>query len=97
MRAIIFICTVLPTPLCPQSPPFPHSSMFTFFLYSSLDPRDLHSFPTRRSSDLSLEISRGLGHEAWHYWSAHPACGGHGPHRLRGERHLQAVLGGADG
>src|SRR5438876_8905197 len=26
--------------------------MLAFFFYSSVDPRDLHSFPTRRSSDL---------------------------------------------
>src|SRR5205807_8420010 len=28
------------------------ASLFTFSLYFSGDPRDLHSFPTRRSSDL---------------------------------------------
>src|SRR5699024_8893286 len=27
-----------------------------FFLYCSADPRDLHSFPTRRSSDLELDL-----------------------------------------
>src|SRR5690625_6199301 len=29
------------------------SSVYTLFLYASGDPRDLHSFPTRRSSDLA--------------------------------------------
>src|SRR5699024_12760917 len=28
------------------------ASFFSFFFYSSFDLRDLHSFPTRRSSDL---------------------------------------------
>src|SRR5438067_7528047 len=31
--------------------------LFTpFFFYASADPRDLHSFPTRRSSDLELNV-----------------------------------------
>src|SRR5207237_1415077 len=33
--------------------PYPTAAI-TFFLYSSCDLRDLHSFPTRRSSDLPL-------------------------------------------
>src|SRR5438876_11427591 len=33
-------------------------SLFTFFLYGSGDHRDLHSFPTRRSSD--LEVGSGV-------------------------------------
>src|SRR5699024_12634316 len=35
-----------------------HSStlLLLFFVYSSVDLRDLHSFPTRRSSDLYQEI-----------------------------------------
>src|SRR5206468_12799012 len=32
----------------------PLSLLFHFFFYSSSDPRDLHSFPTRRSSDLGI-------------------------------------------
>src|SRR5205814_8552368 len=37
-------------------------SHFSFFLYRSLAPRDLHSFPTRRSSDLrsSIEITKSV-------------------------------------
>src|SRR5699024_12512838 len=31
-----------------------------FFLYCSRAPRDLHSFPTRRSSDLTVESLRSL-------------------------------------
>src|SRR5207249_8978214 len=34
------------------------SIAFTFFLYSYGPPRDLHSFPTRRSSDLSRASAR---------------------------------------
>src|SRR5207249_12004410 len=30
------------------------SSIFAFFLYRSRDPQDLHPFPTRRSSDLTV-------------------------------------------
>src|SRR5438477_10997112 len=30
-----------------------HMLLFLFFFYCSATPRDLHSFPTRRSSDLS--------------------------------------------
>src|SRR5699024_12775274 len=33
---------------------FPHSSVF--FFYSSVPHRDLHSFPTRRSSDLRFDF-----------------------------------------
>src|SRR5205085_12206435 len=32
----------------------PHARSFSFFFQSYPDPRDLHSFPTRRSSDLSF-------------------------------------------
>src|SRR5437764_1635163 len=32
---------------------------FTFFLYRSGDHRDLHSFPTRRSSDLEASVEDG--------------------------------------
>src|SRR5205085_11673266 len=32
--------------------------LFVFFFYSSPDHRDLHSFPTRRSSDLCAFIER---------------------------------------
>src|SRR5204862_8103800 len=31
----------------------PSSSLFSCFFYGSAPPRDLHSFPTRRSSDLA--------------------------------------------
>src|SRR5437762_5639203 len=34
-------------------------SIYTFFFYSSSAPRHLHSFPTRRSSDLA-PVARGL-------------------------------------
>src|SRR5205085_4954455 len=30
-----------------------HTSVIAFFFYCFADPRDLHSFPTRRSSDLA--------------------------------------------
>src|SRR5207302_11312801 len=36
----------------------PH--LLFFFLYCYLDPRDLHSFPTRRSSDLICDLFAGL-------------------------------------
>src|SRR5207253_11072900 len=38
--------------------PFLLSHSFIFFFYCSLDPRYLHSFPTRRSSDLVEKIRR---------------------------------------
>src|SRR5437868_15305632 len=51
--------------------PFVHtltlSFIFSFFFYSSGDHRDLHSFPTRRSSDLDREVRRrdlGIGLDA---------------------------------
>src|SRR5207302_8578822 len=47
---------------------------FSFFFYSYADPRDLHSFPTRRSSDLgliSLPEAAQLGCRA----CASPGCG----------------------
>src|SRR5439155_21359943 len=34
----------------------PSSSIFTFFFQRSPPPRDLHSFPTRRSSDLQGSV-----------------------------------------
>src|SRR5437773_11341303 len=37
---------------------------FLFFFYSYADPRDLHSFPTRRSSDLHAVAGRG-GDNGW--------------------------------
>src|SRR5207245_11142196 len=40
-----------PVPLYPLSPP---SFLLFFSFYSYLAPRDLHSFPTRRSSDLQV-------------------------------------------
>src|SRR5699024_7217753 len=47
--------TTRPSVLCTSSPIFPARSYLFFcffFFYSSGDHRDLHSFPTRRSSDL---------------------------------------------
>src|SRR5206468_12165419 len=41
-------------------PPPSHSQMpvsFSFFFYCSGDHRDLHSFPTRRSSDLDAQVT----------------------------------------
>src|SRR5436189_5640100 len=35
------------------------STVFLFFFYSCVAHRDLHSFPTRRSSDLPAPASRG--------------------------------------
>src|SRR5438309_6037614 len=35
---------------------FAYHLIFCFFLYSSGDHRDLHSFPTRRSSDLAKTL-----------------------------------------
>src|SRR5436305_10476212 len=49
---------------------------FSSFLYSSLDHRDLHSFPTRRSSDLGVRRRR---REA--------ALRREPPRRARGRRH----------
>src|SRR5207248_9808668 len=40
-----------------------HSSSLTFFFYCYVDHRDLHSFPTRRSSDL-VEHDRAVFHSA---------------------------------
>src|SRR5205814_8568684 len=45
-------CLSLPSLHLTSSLPLPTFS--TFSLYYSLAPRDLHSFPTRRSSDLAL-------------------------------------------
>src|SRR5207248_11757581 len=36
------------------------SLFFVFFFYCYAAPRDLHSFPTRRSSDLEREVFRSL-------------------------------------
>src|SRR5690625_7448245 len=36
---------------------FPSTSCLSFFFYYSVHHRDLHSFPTRRSSDLSTIIA----------------------------------------
>src|SRR5204862_3586808 len=52
------------------------SSGFSLFFYCSLDPRDLHSFPTRRSSDLErdmmiagtqAEVERAVAEQRAHY------------------------------
>src|SRR5207249_11674270 len=47
-------------------PAAPYSSLYNtlFFLHYYADHRDLHSFPTRRSSDLGSQPDRGLA-----YWS----------------------------
>src|SRR5437763_16473665 len=41
-----------------QSPPHPRYLLSFFFFSYSVHPRDLHSFPTRRSSDLIQEWLR---------------------------------------
>src|SRR5262249_61563060 len=51
----------------------------TFFFYSSGAPRDLHSFPTRRSSDLSRGGSV--------RWTSRPSAGQRGGHARRVKRH----------
>src|SRR5204862_7436021 len=43
-------------PPCFPSSPSPHSALFSF--YCSGAHRDLHSFPTRRSSDLELPVEK---------------------------------------
>src|SRR6266513_937699 len=46
---------------------------FIFFFYLSGHHRDLHSFPTRRSSDLANALENDiLGHEAWLQLSFEP-------------------------
>src|SRR5690625_7302134 len=52
---------MLSTPL--SSPP-PPSPCFLFSFSSYVYPRDLHSFPTRRSSDLQVVADRRLDDEA---------------------------------
>src|SRR5699024_11719102 len=52
-------CRPAPTP-CPSAPPpSVHSTVIFLFFCCSGDHRDLHSFPTRRSSDLVVE--QGVG------------------------------------
>src|SRR5437868_8964670 len=46
------------------------NSIFSFIIHSSGSPRDLHSFPTRRSSDLLL-------HDAGHRLLGQPDVGEH--------------------
>src|SRR5436305_11535329 len=45
---------------------------FLFFFYCSVDHRDLHSFPTRRSSDLRVR-------RCWDIADLHAGCGLHRP------------------
>src|SRR5206468_12710186 len=47
-------CTVITAVSCP-----PHLSS-SFFFHGHRDPRDLHSFPTRRSSDLVTDALQAL-------------------------------------
>src|SRR5205085_12086779 len=42
-------------PSAHHTPTVPHHSTFSFYLRCCGDHRDLHSFPTRRSSDLDVE------------------------------------------
>src|SRR5690348_18139407 len=46
-----------------------------FFLLSSRDHRDLHSFPTRRSSDLSTMLETSLSSRCWPIMSGVPKIG----------------------
>src|SRR5207248_4932471 len=43
----------------------------SYFFYCSLDLRDLHSFPTRRSSDLSFDRHHDQGRETQHQRAQH--------------------------
>src|SRR5438132_3182400 len=57
---------------------------FLLFFLCSCAHRDLHSFPTRRSSDLSLGP-----------WAIHRTCAGRGPSACRDRRVEHARLGAA--
>src|SRR6266513_3294328 len=61
---------------------------FIFFFYLSGHHRDLHSFPTRRSSDLANALENDiLGHEAWLQLSFEPEM-----HRFgRSEEHTSEL------
>src|SRR5438876_9203637 len=72
-----------------------------FFFYSSGDPRDLHSFPTRRSSDLLVRMPRALSLVLSHvpHLSLLPATEGYrrfalwtgGTERARSEEHTSEL------
>src|SRR5690606_27065285 len=73
-----------------------HTSLCYLF-YSSADPRDLHSFPTRRSSDLR-EILRHLEAAEAARWALEAAAAadgaatsGPGPSRVRRPRGLEGA------
>src|SRR5205814_8581683 len=62
---VVSLSSSLPTPrLCRAFVVIVCAFLFVFFFFSwSGDHRDLHSFPTRRSSDLSrLSLSKHLAH-----------------------------------
>src|SRR5437660_11704361 len=65
------------------------ASSVTLFFYSSADPRDLHSFPTRRSSDLRRPGAAGRPRPT----SAPPREPGRGwrPGRRRSEEHTSEL------
>src|SRR5436305_11413718 len=58
--------------------------ILSFFFHCSANPRDLHSFPTRRSSDLQSARARNVG--AARLRHAHVAAGG--LQRGVGARHI---------
>src|SRR5439155_25280843 len=60
-RARRIILTSAPSPPLPRSPP-PTAPPTSFFFQPSRDHPDLHSFPTRRSSDLGFH-HRPVDHE----------------------------------
>src|SRR5690606_40436700 len=62
---------------------FPRPALFSLFSYCSRAPRDLHSFPTRRSSDLAW--AAGIGEGVLVRWPA--GCGG--DRRARAEQPVE--------
>src|SRR5438034_7966643 len=84
--------------------------MSSFFFYSSGAPRDLHSFPTRRSSDLALAgqpaIEQALDHRADQPGQQHrdddkggiiePAVVQHGHAEERSEEHTSELQSHSD-
>src|SRR5699024_12724060 len=51
------------------------STCFFFFFYSSVHPRDLHSFPTRRSSDLPFNFNGSkMASHCWLILEPTPMC-----------------------
>src|SRR5690606_42160006 len=79
---------------------FPRFTPHSFFLYSSGDHRDLHSFPTRRSSDLHRAFQGGHRNQPGRRQEAGRGAGlGQLPdadaelpdHRLRSEEHTSEL------